>query len=194
MTMPRILSARSEDLGRYIDLLEEVADWLEARGIKQWRSGNFRLSAAYYAQSIELDEVQLAFIGDELVGTLRLLLREPIVWPEVVEDDAVYVYNLAVRRAWASKRLGSQLLEWAEDRAGSLGRRYVRLDCMADNQFLRGYYVQAGFEERGEIDAPFPAPVGTLRLRRYEKRVRAQTAAAQAVAADGGSVTQNRRG
>lgn len=179
MTTPRIVSARSEDLGRYIDLLEEVADRLEARGIKQWRSGNFRLSAAYYAQSIELDEVQLAFIGDELVGTLRLLLRERIVWPEVVDDDAVYVYNLAVRRTWASKRLGSQLLEWAEDRAGALGRTYVRLDCMADNQFLRGYYLQAGFEERGEIDAPFPAPVGTLRLRRYEKRVRAQTTAAQ---------------
>jgi len=195
MTTPRIVSARSEDLGRYIDLLEEVADWLEARGIKQWRSGNFRLSAAYYAQSIELDEVQLAFIGDELVGTLRVLLREPIVWPEVVEDDAVYVYNLAVRRAWASKQLGSRMLEWAEDRAGSLGRRYVRLDCMADNEFLRGYYVQAGFGERGEIDAPFPAPVGTLRLRRYEKRVTAKTAAAQqALAADGGVVTQNRRG
>lgn len=175
MTTPRIVSARSEDLGRYIDLLEEVADWLEARAIKQWRSGNFRLSAAYYARSIQLDEVQLAFVGDELVGTLRLLLREPIVWPEVVEDDGVYVYNLAVRRAWASKRLGRQMLEWAEDRARSLGRRYVRLDCLADNHFLRGYYVQAGFEERGEIDAPFPAPVGTLRLLRYERQVRAQT-------------------
>jgi hypothetical protein len=63
----------------------------------------------------------------------------------------------------------------------------VRLDCMADNQLLGGYYVQAGFEERGEIDAPFPGPVGTLRLRRYAKRVRTKTAAAQqASAADGG--------
>jgi len=173
VTTVRIVSARSDDLGRYIDLLEEVADWLAARGIKQWRPGNFRLSAGYYAQSIELGEVQLAFIGDELVGTLRFLLHEPIVWPEIVEADAVYVYNLAVRRAWASKRLGSQMLEWAEDRARSLGRKYVRLDCMSDNHFLREYYVQAGFEERGEIDAPFPAPVGTLRLRRYEKPVKA---------------------
>ena len=189
---PRIVPARSEDFGRYIDLLEEVADWLEARGVKQWRSGDFRLSAAYYAQSIELGEVQLAFIGDELVGTLRLLLHEPIVWPEVVEDDAVYVYNLAVRRASASRRLGSQMLEWAEDRAGALGRRYVRLDCMADNYFLRGYYAQAGFEERGEIDAPFPAPVGTLRLERYEKRVRTQTVAAQLAPAADGCVVAHR--
>ena len=110
----RIVSAQSDDLGRYIDLLEGVAEWLEARGIKQWRSGNFHLSADYYAESIKLKEVQLAFLDDELVGTLRLLLREPIVWPEVVEDDAVYVYNLAVSRGWANQSVGRRMLEWAE--------------------------------------------------------------------------------
>lgn len=174
MTELRMVPARDDDLGRYVDLLEEVADWLETRGITQWRSGNFRLSADYYAASIKQNEVQLAFVGDELVGTLRLLLREPIVWPDVVEDDAVYVYNLAVRRAWTGHRLGRRMLEWAADRAASLGRSYIRLDCVADNRFLREYYVEAGFEERGEIDARFPAPVGTMRLRRYEKSVRAR--------------------
>ena len=139
-----------------------------------------------YAESIRPGEVQLAFIGDELVGTLRVLLREPIVWPDVVEDDAAYVHNLAVRRAWGKNGLGGQMLEWAADRAAGLGRRFVRLDCVADNQFLAEYYVQAGFEERGEIDARFPPPVGTLRLRRYEKPVRPQPMAAQqALAADG---------
>jgi ribosomal protein S18 acetylase RimI-like enzyme len=171
MTDLRIVVAAGEDLRRYIDLLEEVAEWLEARGIKQWRPGNFRLSAEYYAESIRLEEVQLAFAGEQLVGTLRVLLREPVVWPEVVEDDAVYVHSLAVRRAWAGRRLGGRLLDWAADRAASLGRQWLRLDCVSDNRFLRDYYTRAGFEERGEIEALFPAPVGTLRLRRYEKRV-----------------------
>jgi ribosomal protein S18 acetylase RimI-like enzyme len=179
MTELRVVSAQEDDLGQYIDLLEEIAGWLEGRGITQWRPGSFRLSADYYAESIRQGEVQLGFVGDELVGTLRLLLRDPIVWPEVIEDDAVYVYNLAVGRTWGDHRLGAQMLEWAADRARSLGRRYVRLDCMADNQFLAEYYVRAGFDERGEIDAPFPAPVGTLRLRRYEKRLRIQQTAAQ---------------
>jgi len=93
MTPLSIVSAQSDDLGRCLDLLEEVADWLETRGIRQWPPGNFRRSADYYAESITRPEVQLAFVGDELVGTLRVLLREPIVWPEVVEEDAVYVYK-----------------------------------------------------------------------------------------------------
>ena len=133
--------------------------------------GDFRLSAPYYAESIKLEEVQLALVGDELVGTLRLLLREPIVWPEIVEDDGVYVHSLAVKRAWAAHQLGQRMLAWAGGRAAALGRKRVRLDCVADNVFLRDYYTRAGFEDRGEIDARFPAPIGTLRLRRYEKSI-----------------------
>ena len=171
MAALRIIPAEPDDLRRYIDLLEEVADWLALRGIKQWRPGSFRLSVDYYGESITLGQVHLAFFDEALVGTLRLLLRDPIVWPEVVEDDAVYVYNLAVRRMWADQRLGRRLLEWADHRAASLGRRCVRLDCVAGNAFLRDYYTQAGFADRGEVDAQYPAPVGTLRLRRYEKQI-----------------------
>jgi ribosomal protein S18 acetylase RimI-like enzyme len=151
--------------------LEEVADWLESRGIEQWRSGDFCRAAAFYAESIRQGEVQLALFDAELVGTLRVLVREPIVWPDIVEDDAVYVYTLAVRRGWRAHGFGGQMLQWAAERAVLFGRRFVRLDCMASNPFLAEYYVRAGFTERGEIDALFPPPVGTLRLKRYEKSV-----------------------
>jgi len=171
MTDLRFVAAQLDDLGRYIDVLEEVAAWLEARGIKQWPLGNFRRSATYYAGSIGRQEVQLVFLDGDLVGTLRMLLHEPIVWPDTSLNDAVYVYNLAVRRAWANQGLGHRLLAWAQEHAVGLGRQYVRLDCLVGNDFLRRYYGQSGFAERGEIDAQFPAPVGTLRVRRFEKRV-----------------------
>ena len=124
------MPAPSEDLARYIDLMEEITEWLEKRGIKQWRTGSFRLSLNYYAESIKRQEVQLAFLGDELVGTLRVLFHEPIVWPEVVKDDAVYVHSLAVRRACANQRLGLRMLEWAGNRAASIGRSWQEL-CSA---------------------------------------------------------------
>jgi ribosomal protein S18 acetylase RimI-like enzyme len=172
VTTPDIVLAQPDDLGRYLDLLEELADWLQVRGIRQWRPGSFRRSSDYYSESIRRREVHLALVADQLVGALRILMDEPIVWPEVVDDDAVYVYNLAVKRAWAGHGLGSQLLQRASDWGASRGRRWVRLDCMADNDFLCRYYAQAGFRERGEIAAHFPPPVGTLHLRRYEKSIR----------------------
>ena len=167
----RVVTAERDDLGRYVDLLEELADWLESRGIKQWPRGRVNLSSMYFAGSITRQEVQLAFIGDELVGTLRLLMSDPIVWPEVQHDDAVYVYNLGVRRTWAGQDFGGRLLDWAERRAASLGRHFVRLDCKHDNAFLRGYYERKGFAARGEVDANYPHPVGLERLCRFEKAV-----------------------
>jgi ribosomal protein S18 acetylase RimI-like enzyme len=167
----RVVAAERGDLDRYIDLLEELADWLEARGISQWPRGRVRKSSAYFADSIARQEVQLAFMNGELAGTLRLLMSDPIVWPEFAEGDAVYVYNLGIRRTWAGYELGSCLLEWAERRAANLGRRYVRLDCRTDNDFLRTYYERHGFVARGDVDARYPDPVGLERLRRYEKAV-----------------------
>ena len=64
-----------------------------------------------------------------------------------------------------------RMLDWAGEKAVRLGRTFVRLDCVSDNYFLRDYYTLSGFDEHGEVEATFPAPVGTLRLQRYEKRV-----------------------
>jgi GNAT superfamily N-acetyltransferase len=164
-----IVAAMPEDLTRYLDFLEEVSDWLESRGIKQWKRGMFRSSEEYFADSIERREVHLASIDGKLVGTLRLLLNDPIVWPDITENDAVYIYNLAVGRASAGQRLGARLLEWVEVQTASLGRRHIRLDCFAYNSFLCGYYTRAGYADRGVVDAIYPEPIGKLRLRRFEK-------------------------
>jgi ribosomal protein S18 acetylase RimI-like enzyme len=174
LTQLCVVQATPPDLSRYIDLLEELADWLHSRGIDQWPRGRARSSPAYYGASIDKEEVHLAFDGDELAGALRLLMSDPIVWPEFAEADAVYVYNLAVRRAWTGRGLGRHLLDWAEQQAAALGRRYVRLDCFPGNTFLRRYYEDAGFIERGEVDAIYPEPVGLMHLRRYEKQVRSE--------------------
>ncbi len=175
MTDLHVAMAGEDDLERYIDLLEELAEWLQTAGISQWPVGCFRSSVAYYLEAIRQREVHLVFVDDALVGTLRILRRDAIVWPEVAADDAVYVYNLAVRRAWAGKGIGRALLEWSAGRAADLGRRFVRLDAMAHNAVLARYYLRAGFAYRGEVNAPYPAPVGTLRLKRFEKAVRRAT-------------------
>src|SRR5712691_2863169 len=120
----RIVCAQADDLPRYIDLLEELADWLCARGIDQWPRGRARTGKNYYAKAIANGEVHLAFVGDEFAGAIRLLDHDSIVWPEIAVDDALYVYNLAVSRAWAGHRVGRRLLEWAERRTADTGRQF----------------------------------------------------------------------
>ena len=167
----RIVCAGGSDLERFIDLLEELAEWMHQRGIDQWPRGRARNGHDYYKASIERGELHLAFVGDEFAGGLRLLRRDPIVWPDIVADDGLYLYNLAVRRTFRGRGLGHHLLAWAEQQVASASRRYLRLDCVPRNMFLRRYYEDAGFVARGEIDAVYPGLGDAMPLRRYEKQV-----------------------
>jgi len=169
----RVTPAAPHDLDRYLDLLEELAEWLEGSGIRQWPRGQFRASAEYYRESIHQSEVFLAFSGADLVAAFRLLSSDPVVWPEAGGSDALYLYNLAVRRRWSGQGLGPRLLAWAEDRAAAAGRPFLRLDCFANSPRLSRYYEAAGFQNCGDVDAAYPPPIGTLRLRRFEKRAQA---------------------
>jgi len=167
----RIVCAEPRDLDRYIDLLEDLADWMHARGIEQWPRGRARNGRDYYSASIEQRELHLTFLDDEFAGGLRLLRRDPVVWPEITEDDALYLYTLAVRRSFSGRGIGRELLAWAEQQVGEAGRRYLRLDCVPGNAFLRRYYEDAGFVARGEVDAVYPGLAGVIPLKRYEKAV-----------------------
>jgi ribosomal protein S18 acetylase RimI-like enzyme len=167
----KVVLAQLDDLDRFIDLLEELADWMHSRGIEQWPRGRARSGRDYYAASIERRELHLAFAGDEFAGGLRILRRDPVVWPDITEDDALYLYSLAIRRLFSGRGLGRELLAWAERQVVAAGRQYLRLDCVPHNMFLRRYYEDAGFAARGEIDAVYPGLTGVMPLRRYEKMV-----------------------
>jgi GNAT superfamily N-acetyltransferase len=167
----KIVCAVASDLERFIDLLEELADWMHERGIDQWPRGRARHGRDYYKSSIDRGELHLAFVGDEFAGGLRLLQRDPVVWPDAAVDEALYLYNLAVRRTFSGRGLGRALLAWAEQQAAASGRRYLRLDCVPGNMFLRRYYENAGFVARGQIDAVYPGLDGVMPLRRYEKQL-----------------------
>ena len=165
----RIALARPSDFDNYIGLLEEIAEWLESRGLGQVRPGTYRQFADYFAASIAAEEVYLGLIDDKIAGSFRLVHDGGIVWPDA-DADALYLENLVVRRAWGGRGLGRQLVLWAERETLRLGKTSLRLDCFASNPVLRRYYENAGYEECGEIDAQYE--FGVLRLQRYQKRLR----------------------
>ena len=103
-----------------------------------------------YEESIAAGEVYLLRRGGAPVGMLLLQWSDRELWGDVPED-AGYVHKLAVRRAYAGEGLGREMLRWAEGEAAAAGKRYLRLDCMADNPPLRAYYERAGFEPRGVV-------------------------------------------
>jgi GNAT superfamily N-acetyltransferase len=158
----KVTRAKADELDEVVVVMSEAAAWLRSRGIEQWPSP---YPAAWVAPSIERGETYLARLNGAVAGTITLRWADPAFWGEQ-PPVAGYVHGIAVRRGFAG--LGSELLEWADEQVRLAGRDVLRLDCRTDNERLRRYYEERGFEHRGD------ATVAEFRTSLYERPSRAR--------------------
>ena len=144
----RIRQATDEDVETVSSVLKEAAHWLEQSGMPLWR--DHELEPERIAAEVHAGLFFLAEAFGKSAGTLKFQLDDPIVWPDATPPDATYVHRLAVRRQYAGTGLSTALLSWAVNRTRSLGRRYVRLDCVATLPRLRAVYERFGFHYHSE--------------------------------------------
>jgi len=137
-----------------------VAEWLGSRGLpSRWGSALVR---ERFLSQIRQGEVFLARIGDDVVGTITLQWSDPVFW-NGASPDAGYIHKFAVVRDYAGRKIGEEMLRWAENRAVQSGKKFLRLDCLASNRNIRAYYEKAGYLHKGDA-----SPIGwTASL--YEK-------------------------
>lgn len=158
------------DIDDVLDILNEAARWLAARGINQWPIDGF--PRELIAGDISRGEVYVARLDHRPIGTLTLQWSDDLFWPRATEA-AGYVHRIAVRRA--VRGLGVELLKFAERATAATGRKLLRLDCFAGNAALCGYYERAGFGRRADIeidpdgDATVPESTGRFFARQFEK-------------------------
>lgn len=131
-------------------VLEEAAEWLVTKGIEgPWRPGFFSRQA--FADQIVRSEVYVSRLGRETVGTITLQWKDELFWPGA-PSDAGYVHKLAVRPAYLGRGFGLQMLEWASWTAKLAGKKFLRLNCLAANTKLRGYYEKARFIHVNDVE------------------------------------------
>lgn len=133
-------------------LLDEVTQWLTARGIDQWQD-RMEIWSPRVATAIDQGEVWLLTSpGDGLpLGTLTLDDHaDPDFWGtghDLDQTSARYLHKLAVRRDVAGQELGRLLLDWARDRAAREHAEVVRLDAWRSNPGLHQYYRDRGWTQ-----------------------------------------------
>ena len=142
--------AQPEQTTLIIELVTEISAWLAERGIQQWPSPPRLEVRQLLAREIAAGEVYLAWLtgSPEAVGLLRFEWHDPNLWPDD-PDGGGYVHSLLVRPGYHGRGVGAGMLRWAGEHVRARGRRYLRLDCVADNWTLRAYYERLGFRCRG---------------------------------------------
>jgi ribosomal protein S18 acetylase RimI-like enzyme len=148
----RIIRAQQCDLDTVLEVLEEASRWLTSKGFEtQWQP-----SPAFHQtirDNIEHGDVYVVKDPEGIVGTITLLWSDKKFWGDL-PPDAGYVHKLAIRCSHSGQHLGLRLLRWAEAKARTEGKSYLRLDCLASNKTIREYYEKAGFVHVRDTEAP----------------------------------------
>ncbi len=139
-----IRPAMAQDVEAVSDILREAARWLDNAGMSLWREGELVPSAI--APDVSAGLFHLAECAEGFCGTVRFQLEDSAFWPEAREDEAAYIHRLAIRRQYAGAGLSAFILDWAAARTRELGRRHLRLDCVASRPRLRAIYESFGFQ------------------------------------------------
>jgi GNAT superfamily N-acetyltransferase len=137
-----IRQATGEDTRTLVETLTEAANWVEQMdGTIMWVEGELE----EHRVRAEAGMFVVAEADGTVVGAIRFQLEDQLFWPDLDGRDSAFVHRLAVRRSHAGQGISTALMQWAMDRARSLGKRYLRLDCDADRTRLRALYERFGF-------------------------------------------------
>lgn len=156
--------ATSADADAILDTLAEAARWIEELdGTIMWVEGELEDECVRAEAGAGMFVV--AEIDGRVAGAVRFQLDDRLFWPDLDDSESAFVHRLAVRRAFAGQEISTALLEWAVDRARSLGKRYLRLDCDAERSRLRAFYERFGFRLHSYRQ------VGSYYVSRYELQI-----------------------
>jgi GNAT superfamily N-acetyltransferase len=142
------------------EILIEAASWLEKQGIPLWNV--HELSEEHLHEDVASGFYILAEANGNPAGTLKYIMADPIIWPDVRDGESAFVHRVAVRREYAGGTVSTAMLKWAVNRTRALGRRFLRLDCEISRDKLRNIYEGFGFQYHSDKH------VGPYHVARYE--------------------------
>jgi len=145
---PIIRQATPQDAENVIGILREAAQWLEQSGMAMWREDE--LLPARIAADVEAGLFFLAESEGLAAGVVKFQLEDSLFWPHVPRSQSAFVHRLAVKRRFAGGGISSALLDWAVERARTLGREFLHPDCEASRPRLRAVYEKFGFRHHSD--------------------------------------------
>lgn len=148
-----IIQANPNQVSEVSEILQEVALWLENKGIKLWEANE--LAPEKIQHQVQSGMFWLAKIGDEFAGCVRFQTEDLEYWDDVPHSDSAFVHRVAVRRKFANQGVAIAMLDWAKQKAKSLNKKYLRLDC-DQRPKLCDFYESQGFKFHSEkVRSPY---------------------------------------
>lgn len=145
------------------DMLEEAARWVDALGVVMWEEGE--LAPGRVEDDITAGLFFIAEVSADAAGAVKFQLEDRLFWPDLMQAESAFIHRLVVRRGYKGLGVSTALMQWSVERARTMGKRFLRLDCDASRSKLRQLYEAFGFRFHSFRQ------VGAYYVARYEYRV-----------------------
>ncbi|MEP7270289.1 MAG: GNAT family N-acetyltransferase [Acidobacteriota bacterium] len=137
----QVRQANCGDIESLKDLFRAAIAWQTRRGVSTF--GEF--TDSFLKGEIERGAVFLAVNEEAVGGTISLYESDEIIWGDD-HDSALYIHRLASIRTERGRGVGAELVNWSRLRAEAMGKKWLRVDCWADNTDLCQFYLRQGFD------------------------------------------------
>lgn len=141
--MSMIKQAIDEDIPVIEKILLGAVEWMDKSGLHQWEADQVRWNviSKYFVAS----DFYIAYEDGNPAACIAIVDYDPNFWENIPKGESLYIHKVAVVRDYAGKGYSKKLIDFAKEKARSLGIKTIRLDCHRSRAKVRAIYEREGF-------------------------------------------------
>jgi len=147
--------AKKEDIPRIMEIVDDAKETLARHRVDQWQ-GDYP-NPGVFEEDIKRGELFVLRHGQELAAFFMISDRPEPSYEHISDGkwtpDVPYcvLHRTAVAREYRGTAVAARMLRCAEERAGELGRRAVRVDTHRKNKPMLQLLRSSGYRYRGNV-------------------------------------------
>jgi len=143
----RIEKAKIEDLDAIHKLIYNRCLWFAEKRVKGWNIEFYpnKYDKNYFLKQMKINKLVVAKFNNKICGVMLLKDEDKDYWNN--DTSSYYIHHLATDINF--KGIGKKLIDYAKEQCKINNKKYLRLDCYQESEFLNNYYKKIGFNKVG---------------------------------------------
>lgn len=137
----KIEHSTQEDIESIFSLYRSAVEYQRAKGYNLWPEFDRTMVEKEISEKRNYKITE----GNTITCVFTIVYNDPSIWQEKDKEPSVYLHRIATNPAFKGKGMIHLIKKWAAEHARNEGRKFLRLDTWGDNENLKTYYIQCGF-------------------------------------------------
>ncbi len=143
----QIINSTPQDFDSIFKLYDAAVEYQKTVFHRQWQG----FEPGLVETEIRENRQWKILVDEQIACIFAITFNDFAIWGERDQNDAIYIHRIVTNPDFRGGNFVRFITAWAKDYAGSLGKKYVRMDTWGDNEKLIGYYQKCGFNFLGII-------------------------------------------